>query len=122
LLESFPFEPAPRYLLLRKLGMSHSTFDQPLPRDWDSLESFVQEISIRRVGVMAKTKRELREVEREPVEKTPTHEEIAQRAYAFYEARGRENGHDLADWLHAEDELLEEKNGRAIRSAKGRAK
>ena len=64
-------------MLLRKLGMSHSTFDQPLPRDWDSLESFVQEISIRRVGVMAKTKRELREVEREPVEKTPTHEEIA---------------------------------------------
>jgi len=63
----------------------------------------VQQVSIRRVGVMAKTKREFREVDREPVEKTPTHEEIAQRAYAFYEARGREDGHDLADWLHAED-------------------
>jgi len=116
------FRGADAGLVLRKLGMSHSTFDQQLPRDWDSLENFVPEVSIRRVGVMAKTKHELREVEREPVEKTPTHEEIAQRAYAFYEVRGRQNGHDLADWLHAEDELLEEKNGRAIRSAKGRAK
>jgi len=61
---------------------------------------------------MAKTKRELR---REPVDENPTHEEIARRAYAFYEGRGREEGHDLADWLHAEDELLEEKNGQAIR-------
>jgi len=61
---------------------------------------------------MAKTKRELR---REPVDENPTHEEIARRAYAFYEGRGREEGHDLADWLHAEDELLEEMNGRAIR-------
>jgi outer membrane protein TolC len=39
---------------------------------------------------------------------TPTHEDIAQRAYVLYEARGREDGHDLDDWLQAERELLEE--------------
>ncbi len=66
---------------------------------------------------MAKTKPSLREVEREreietnpDVENQPsdtiTEEEIAQRAYALYEARGRRDGHDLDDWLEAERELL----------------
>jgi len=32
-------------------------------------------------------------------------EEIRRRAYALYEQRGREDGHDLDDWLHAEAEL-----------------
>jgi hypothetical protein len=32
-------------------------------------------------------------------------EEIRRRAYALYEQRGREDGHDLHDWLHAEAEL-----------------
>jgi len=32
---------------------------------------------------------------------------IAQRAYALYLARGREDGHDLEDWLRAEQELRE---------------
>ena len=40
---------------------------------------------------------------------TVTDEDIAQRAYALYEARGREEGHDLDDWLQAERELLEER-------------
>jgi hypothetical protein len=34
-------------------------------------------------------------------------EVIAQRAYALYLARGREDGHDLEDWLQAERELRE---------------
>lgn len=32
-------------------------------------------------------------------------EEIRQRAYALYEQRGGESGHDLEDWLQAEAEL-----------------
>jgi hypothetical protein len=32
---------------------------------------------------------------------------IAQRAYALYLARGREDGHDVEDWLQAERELRE---------------
>jgi Protein of unknown function (DUF2934) len=32
-------------------------------------------------------------------------EEIAKRAFALFEARGREHGHDLDDWLQAEREL-----------------
>lgn len=31
---------------------------------------------------------------------------IAQRAYEFFEARGRELGHDLEDWVRAETELV----------------
>ncbi len=31
---------------------------------------------------------------------------IAYRAYELYEARGREDGHDLEDWFRAESELL----------------
>jgi len=32
-------------------------------------------------------------------------EEIRRRAYVLYEQRGREDGHDLDDWLRAEAEL-----------------
>ena len=30
---------------------------------------------------------------------------VAQRAYELYEMRGREIGHDLDDWLKAEEEI-----------------
>jgi hypothetical protein len=33
-------------------------------------------------------------------------ERIRLRAYALHEARGREDGHDLYDWLQAEAEIL----------------
>lgn len=32
-------------------------------------------------------------------------QEIRRRAYALYEERGREDGHDIDDWLRAEAEL-----------------
>ncbi len=32
-------------------------------------------------------------------------EKIRQRAYELYEARGREEGHDVDDWLQAEVEI-----------------
>jgi hypothetical protein len=32
-------------------------------------------------------------------------EEIRRRAYVLYEQRGREDGHDIDDWLRAETEL-----------------
>jgi hypothetical protein len=35
----------------------------------------------------------------------PTRDEIARLAYHFYETRGRQNGHDVDDWLSAEQEL-----------------
>ncbi len=31
---------------------------------------------------------------------------IARRAHELFEARGREHGHDLDDWVRAESELL----------------
>ena len=35
----------------------------------------------------------------------PPHDEIAKRAYQFYETRGRQGGSALDDWLLAEQEL-----------------
>lgn len=35
----------------------------------------------------------------------PSEDEIARRAYERYEARGREDGHALEDWLDAERDL-----------------
>ena len=32
-------------------------------------------------------------------------EQIRARAYQLYEQRGRDDGHDLDDWLHAQAEL-----------------
>lgn len=40
-------------------------------------------------------------------------EEIRRCAYELYEARGRENGHDLDDWLRAEAEIT----GTAVKTA-----
>jgi hypothetical protein len=40
-------------------------------------------------------------------------EQIRTRAYELYEARGREEGHDLEDWLEAEAEIT----GTAIKTA-----
>ena len=36
----------------------------------------------------------------------PTHEEIAQLAYCLYQSRGRQDGHDIEDWLRAEQQLV----------------
>ena len=38
--------------------------------------------------------------------------QVRQRAYELYEARGREDGHELEDWLRAEEELT----GKRIRT------
>jgi hypothetical protein len=38
-------------------------------------------------------------------ERAITDTEIARRAYDLYLARGREDGHDVEDWLQAEREL-----------------
>ncbi len=35
----------------------------------------------------------------------PSREEVARLAYQFYEARGRQDGQDVEDWLAAEEEL-----------------
>ena len=35
----------------------------------------------------------------------PTRSDVARLAYRLYEARGRQEGHDVEDWLRAEQEL-----------------
>jgi DUF2934 family protein len=39
-------------------------------------------------------------------DRTQLERQIRLRAYAIYESRGREDGHDLDDWLQAEAEIL----------------
>jgi Protein of unknown function (DUF2934) len=36
-------------------------------------------------------------------------EQIRRRAYELYEQRGRDDGHELDDWLHAESEVTQPK-------------
>ena len=42
------------------------------------------------------------------VDREPTHDEIARRAYQLFEKRGAAHGHDWDDWLQAERELQQE--------------
>jgi hypothetical protein len=37
---------------------------------------------------------------------SPTHDELAQLAYSLYESGGRQEGHHIEDWPHAELELV----------------
>jgi hypothetical protein len=36
-------------------------------------------------------------------------EQIRRRAHELYETRGREDGHELDDWLRAENEITQQK-------------
>jgi Protein of unknown function (DUF2934) len=47
-----------------------------------------------------------RTAKRDGVTRVPA-ETISHRAYKLFQARGREHGHDVEDWLVAEAELLE---------------
>ena len=42
----------------------------------------------------------------EPTQHEDLQEQVRRRAYELYELRGRENGHDLEDWLQAESEVV----------------
>ena len=42
----------------------------------------------------------------ESPDQKPTHEEIAQCAYALFEKKGRAPGHDMENWLEAEAQLI----------------
>jgi hypothetical protein len=44
------------------------------------------------------------------IKRVPTREEIEQRAYKLFLARGAGDGHDLEDWIQAERELQEGDN------------
>jgi hypothetical protein len=37
-------------------------------------------------------------------------EQIRRRAYELYEERGKDQGHDLADWLQAESEVTQQRS------------
>jgi hypothetical protein len=40
----------------------------------------------------------------------PAEDDVARRAYALYEARGGEHGHDLDDWLTAETDVRQQRS------------
>ena len=54
-----------------------------------------------------------KDISKKPPTTAPTSQElenqIRQRAYELYEARGREDGHELEDWLRAEEEITQQK-------------
>jgi Protein of unknown function (DUF2934) len=58
------------------------------------------------------TQKPLHPASMDVVSDLPSHDEIAARAYALYEARGASHGDDLNDWLDAEHELLQEYSNR----------
>jgi len=49
----------------------------------------------------------------------PDADRVAQRAYERYEARGREDGHDMEDWLEAERELKQDVSSDATTAVRG---
>lgn len=60
-------------------------------------------------GIAVRTQKsavQMAPTEIEPTRSEDLQEQVRRRAYELYELRGRENGHDLEDWLQAESELL----------------
>lgn len=52
---------------------------------------------------------------------TPTKEEIQGKAYEVYEARGRQDGQDVDDWITAERELAEQSDRSAQKTRAAKA-
>jgi hypothetical protein len=50
----------------------------------------------------------------------PSNEQIRQRAYEIYLARGGEDGHDLSDWIEATRELSESNEQESVSAQKTR--
>ncbi len=48
-----------------------------------------------------------------PSEPQNLEEDIRHRAYQLYDLRGREDGHDLDDWLRAEEDVRGKRTARA---------
>jgi hypothetical protein len=44
----------------------------------------------------------------------PSHQDIAERAFSLFQARGGSVGQDLDDWLQAERELLHERSRQLV--------
>jgi hypothetical protein len=53
----------------------------------------------------ARVRRQDAQARPDATQSRPDADRVAQRAYERYEARGREDGHDMEDWLEAEREL-----------------
>ena len=47
-----------------------------------------------------------------PVRTINIEDEIRRRAYELYEQRGREDGHDVEDWLRAEEQVTQTRGRR----------
>ncbi len=52
-----------------------------------------------------------KKTESEEVQNLGEKDLIRVRAYELYEQRGKEDGHDLDDWLRAEEELIRKTRG-----------
>ena len=59
---------------------------------------------------MARAKQEIPEITVKRSSLPINDAEIQSRAYALYLARGREDGHDLEDWIEAERSLKQERS------------
>jgi hypothetical protein len=55
---------------------------------------------------------------RKPPMSSDSEERIRQRAYEFYEQRGRVDGFALDDWLQAEAEIMGAQKQRKVKAAK----
>jgi hypothetical protein len=44
-----------------------------------------------------------------PISTVDVQEQVRRRAFELYELRGRENGHELDDWLQAESEIVQQR-------------
>ena len=53
----------------------------------------------------ARARRQDAETQPDDTQSRSDADRVAQRAYQRYEARGREDGHDMEDWFEAEREL-----------------
>jgi len=81
-----------------------------LRRDWEA-RSDGDAATSRRIAVAKRDRTQIDNVRTvpsvSPMEPGISDSEIARRAYALYEERGGEHGHDVDDWLQAERELTE---------------
>ena len=75
------------------------------------MNKYINESKAKQVSAAQKTQKDLQTA---TVTDTPTHKEIAKRAYEIYLENGRKQGQSEQYWLQAEQELKNRKHWRQV--------
>jgi hypothetical protein len=105
-------------------GLRRETGEDNRPETGYLTESTIGDQGRRRIMTLSRSR--YSSLAQSALEKPPVREQIARRAYELYVQRGQVHGHDVDDWLKAEQMVLDELGphplGRKVKGSRSKPK